>query len=246
MRHAVLPQVSVARTEQSWNEVQLLKAVRAPLWRLWQYNEPALILGRAQRRLDDGRSRSTGLETIVRTSGGGAVLAGPWMLGLSVALPADHVLASRGPVDTYRWLGEGIAASLRRCSLVAAHAVAPQSLPRAPRSQDWACFGSLSPWEVAVCGRKIAGLAQVRRRQGILLVAGVLLRASPWELLCQALGHLATEAMRLEACTTDCEAQSAGAVGAHELRRALTQCLDAKLYAPRQVGQAGCALPADI
>eukprot|EP01034_Spumella_vulgaris_P044296 gene44296-55086_t len=36
----------------------------------------------------------------------------------------------------------------------------------------WACYGGYSPWEVVVGRRKLVGLAQVRRRGGVLLVAG--------------------------------------------------------------------------
>ena len=60
-----------------------------------------------------------------------------------------------------------------------------------------ACFGALSPYEVAVGPRKLVGLSQVRRRAGVLFQVGLPL---VWEadLLAALLAHDADEAARLE------------------------------------------------
>ncbi|MDE1950250.1 MAG: hypothetical protein KGI35_16635, partial [Burkholderiales bacterium] len=91
---------------------------------------------------------------LLRDSGGGAVLVGPWLLGVSVLLPAADALAAGGTVASYRWLGELLAEALRAGG-VEALAVSPQRLrefdaARAEPALDWACFGALSPWEVLV------------------------------------------------------------------------------------------------
>jgi lipoate-protein ligase A len=59
-----------------------------------------------------------------------------------------------------------------------------------------ACFGALSPYEVAVGPRKLVGLSQVRRRAGVLFQVGVPL---VWEadLLAALLAHTAAEQDRL-------------------------------------------------
>jgi lipoate-protein ligase A len=41
------------------------------------------------------------------------------------------------------------------------------------------CFGGCSPYEVVVEQRKVVGLAQIRRRNGMLLQAGIYLRWQP-------------------------------------------------------------------
>ena len=151
---------------------------------------------------------------LARTSGGGAVLVGPWMLGLSVLLPTAHPLAAGGPMTGYRWLGQAIALSLRQLG-IAAQALSPEALrqrgpPPSGAQLDWACFGSASPWEVFVGPRKLAGLAQARRRHGVLLVAGVLVQAPPWALLCARLGQAPAQAQGLEQATIDCEAALSG------------------------------------
>lgn len=199
---------SAAAREQIWNQTQLQSRVHIPAFRMWRYRLPAVVLGYSQRRLLAEVDSRSGLEVLRRESGGGAVLTGPWMLGLSVALPPEHALLGTSLTGSYQWLGELLAQTLRQCS-VPADTVSPQDLRnRASTSPatdpNWACFGGLSPWEVLSNGRKIAGLAQVRRSNGVLLVAGVLLDQSPWELLCQTLSRPACEAQLLAETTTHC------------------------------------------
>jgi len=199
-----------AHLEQRWNEERLATPVLQPAWRAWHYQGAVIVLGRSQRSLLDTIEPRHEMEVLRRASGGGAVLVGPWMLGLSVALPPDHRLVGDGAVNSYRWLGQAIARALLQ-SGIDAWAISPQAL-LARRAQnpapalDWACFGALSPWEVLVGDKKIAGLAQVRRRQGILLVAGVLLKAVPWQLLTDGLGRLPQQANQLSELTTHCAA----------------------------------------
>lgn len=215
--------------EQLWNEQQLAQPVAQPAFRLWRYQAPAIVLGCSQRRLlaqADG-----GVPVLLRQSGGGAVLTGPWMLGLSVALPAGHPLASQGLVASYRWLGEAIARVLQQGG-VEAQALAPEALRAMSAEQrmavDWACFGGLSPWEVLAGGRKIAGLAQVRRANGVLLVGGVLLQPSPWRLMCEALGRDGADVQAL-AATTVCATEVAAHFDSQACAVRLEQVLSAAL-----------------
>lgn len=225
--------LSVAVCEQLWNEAQLQNRVSAPVFRLWRYRQPVVVLGCSQRRLLAEVDAHTDLEVLLRESGGGAVLTGPWMLGLSVALPPDHPLVSSSPVGSYRWLGEAIAQTLQGCG-VPADAVAPQDLRArvatdAPTGPDWACFGGLSPWEVLSRGRKIAGLAQVRRAHGVLLVGGVLLDRSPWALLCETLARPAHEAQQLADITTCCRAVAGPAFDRAIFEQRLARTLQSRL-----------------
>lgn len=206
--------------EQTWNSARLALPVQQPAWRLWSYREPEVVLGRSQARMSEAlrtarsanRAATPPAALVMRDSGGGAVLVGPWMLGVSVALPPAHPLVREGPVPSYRWLGEALAGVLRDFG-IAAHALAPARIDPfraavpAPAATSWACFAGVSPWEAVVGRRKITGLAQVRRRTGVLLVAGVLLDRPDWELLCLALGRPPEEAALLDRATTSCAQQ---------------------------------------
>ena len=195
--------------ELAWCADALAAGVTRPRWRVWRYREPEIVLGCSQRGLRDAVARRAraGVAVSVRASGGGAVLAGPWLLGVSVVLPPDHRLLGEGLVDSYRWLGELHASQLREAG-IDARALEPRQA-RADLRNDgaavrWACFGGLSPWEVMDAdGRKLTGLAQQRRRSGVAFSAGTLVARSDWTLLCDALGEPA-DAARLAARTVAC------------------------------------------
>jgi lipoate-protein ligase A len=104
------------------------------------------------------------------------------LLGLDVWLPRGHPLAPDDVVETYRWLGEALAAGLSEVGASArvvgideARAGFADAGP-ADSVAGRACFGGLSPYEVVAGGRKVVGLAQVRRPNGALLQAGIILR----------------------------------------------------------------------
>ncbi|NLD67874.1 MAG: lipoate--protein ligase family protein [Limnobacter sp.] len=221
---------TTAAGEQAWNAAALAADPAEPAFRVWTWPRPAIVLGRAQRKLlDEVRERAgTGIEVLARDSGGGAVLAGPWMVGASVVLPVGHRLLGANLIDAYRWLGEAYYAVVQEIG-IAARLVRPDELQRGElriresqrgqRSADgsrddlaprepvaWACYGSLSPWElVDADGRKLVGLAQQRRRNAVLLVSGLLAGAPEWPMLCRALGREA-DLGQLSAWTTSLEA----------------------------------------
>jgi lipoate-protein ligase A len=138
-------------------------------------DEPALVLGAGQAKLDVSAARGAGVKIVRRSAGGTAVFAGPDVLGQDVFLPAGHPLAPQDVVETYRWLGETWLAALTSFG-VGGHLVSieeARAQPPVEPSVAMACFGSLSPFEVTVEGRKLVGLAQVRRANGVLLQAGI-------------------------------------------------------------------------
>jgi lipoate-protein ligase A len=223
----------VACAEQRWNEAQLLQPPPRPVARLWHYDAPAVVLGCSQRRLLATVGDSSELPVLLRDSGGGAVLVGPWMLGLSVALPAAHALVRGGAVPAYRWLGEVLAGVLRRFGIEAT--ALPPAVLASPRADDplaWACYGGLSPWEVVARDRKLVGLAQVRRRAGVLLVGGLLLAPPPWALLCRVLGRPEADARALAARTTSVQEMAGQAVPVQALADAIEQALVQAWHAP--------------
>ncbi|MBN9463283.1 MAG: ligase [Burkholderiales bacterium] len=212
--------------EHAWCAGVLAAPLAAPRWRVWRYRAPEIVLGCAQRALHEAAMRRAprGVAVTVRPSGGGAVLAGPWMVGVTVVLPPGHALLGEGLVDSYRWLGELHAGVLAQAG-IAARALDPRVQRPAPDAAGatgaahaataagvrWACFGALSPWEVvAADGRKLTGLSQQRKRAGVAYSAGTLVARPDWRLLCEALGEPA-DAARLHALTAACEETPAAA-----------------------------------
>lgn len=138
-----------------------------------------------------------------RRAGGTAVLVGPDLLGLDVVLPAPHPLLLSDLVESYRWFGETWVRALRLLGIETRvvppdEAHAQRALAKQERMREResvlrrACYASNSSYEVVVGERKVVGLDMIRRRNGSLLQAGVLLR---WEseALARLLGHDANE-----------------------------------------------------
>lgn len=174
-------------------------------------------------------------ELLERESGGGAVLTGPWLVSASVVLPHEHAWVCNGLIDSYGRLGQLHELALTELG-VSARALPPQELqhsngPSGFRVVDWACFGSLSPWEVVNAeGRKLVGLAQRRRKAGVLLVAGALIGAVDWSLLCDLTGH-PEDKQRLHQCTVSVEEIIGSRIRVEQFAGNLKQSLETTLAA---------------
>ena len=196
---------ATARQEQEWIALALHEPVSQPAVRVWAYKAAAVVLGCSGQSTPTMQERATaaGAQLCVRPSGGGAVLAGPWLLGASVILPPQHPLVRASIAESFRWFGLAHADWLQRIG-IAARAV-PAAVAPHGRALPWACFASLSHWEVEAGGGKIVGLAQWRRRNGVLLSSAALVAPPPWELLCDVLGEPPEDAAVLAARTASCE-----------------------------------------
>lgn len=229
--------LSTIAQEQAWNRQQMLEPVTRPRFAVWRYEAPAIVLGCSQRRFEEGaRARlAPDLELLLRPSGGGAVLTGPWMVSCSVVLPLDHPWVQGRLPDSYHGLGQLHVDLLARLG-VPSVALPPDQVDacnlRTGPIVPWACYGSLAPWEVVdAAGRKLVGLAQRRQRTGVLLVAGTLVTPPDWALLCGALGAPQDEAA-MQRRTVDCTQLSAAPPSADRLARALQAALALALGDP--------------
>ena len=224
--------------EIDWIDLALREPVMQPAVRVWDYAAPEVVLG-CSRKADGAmraRANAAGARLSKRPTGGGAVLAGPWLLGASAVLPAQHPFAVPGVAQSYRWFGLAHASWLQGIG-VDARAVATAQAPRAP-APSWACFANLSHWEVeAGGGGKIVGLAQCRRRTGIVFSSAVLVGAPPWELLCRVLGEPLPSAATLAARTVSCAQLLARPQPAGALAPSLLLRLAGALNLPYPSGQ---------
>lgn len=171
------------------------------------------------------RTAAAGVDLCVRPSGGGAVLAGPWLLGVSAVLPSWHPLIVTSIPQSFRWFGMTHLAWLHGIGIMAETATEM----RRGDELSWACFATLSHWEVEASGGKIVGLCQARRRNGVLFSAGVLIAPPPWEMFCVALGKPPEHAAALSARTANCAEMPGGQASEQGLAPSLLMELSAVL-----------------
>jgi lipoate-protein ligase A len=150
-----------------------------PLGTWSRASEAALVLGSGQRP-PEGWLPPDGLALVRRGTGGGAVLCDEDYLMLDIALPPGDPRILDDVTESYRWLGEKLASALVRLGLEGVTLVQPAELRRLDEASREAgriaCFAGLGPYELLDArGRKLVGLAQRRRRGGVLLQAAAYL-----------------------------------------------------------------------
>ncbi|HUV85637.1 MAG TPA: hypothetical protein VMX79_00820 [bacterium] len=167
-RYELLVEGPGGAAENMARDEALLAAYRAgeapPGWRLYAWLEPAVTYGRGQRA-----PHWDGVAAVPRLSGGGYVPHG-----------ADFtycvVRERRRGFDNYEDIVAVVAAALRELG------VAASVWRGAPAGRADRCFASLAPYDIHVCGRKVAGCAQ-RRYKDAVLHHGSIAAAAPPEIL---------------------------------------------------------------
>jgi lipoate-protein ligase A len=186
----------------------------------WHYPSPAIVLGRGQRPSPDivARAEREHLPLVGRASGGGAVIAGPWMLSFTLLLPAAHAIARASLPAGYHAVGAACQRALTQFGLMTRFATEPSPASRCNGADPlgWACFAGVSHGELLADGaRKIVGISQVRRRDVIAVCIGVLVGRPDWATLARVwLGpDGAACARRLDDRTANC----GGIIGAGDV-----------------------------
>ncbi len=222
--------------EQTVISDQLKAGIARPQLLLWQYATPAIIMGCSQRP-DAGqqqRAEQAGMPLMRRGSGGGAVLAGPWMLSVTLFIPPEHTVAALNIIEIFSWFEAIWIKALRDCGVPCKGVDQPLIEASKARSKrhgvEWACYASLSHGEVvSPDGRKLVGLAQIRKRKGIALVSGVHLAPCDWGMLSKVVVDDGAQGEILEALNSDAQ-QLSGRQASDllpELLRAFTAALPA-------------------
>jgi lipoate---protein ligase len=184
-----------------------------PVLRWYIMDQPSLILGSSQ-RLEDVDLHACELASVAvhrRRSGGTTVYADHQLLSLDVGLPTGHHLLHSNITEAYRWFGEVWQAALELVGIPSR--VIPDEEARLQQAgrdmpSKQVCFGGVSPYEVMFGERKLVGLAQVRRRAGGVLQAGIYQRWQPELVATLLAGDPAVQAERrrqltLHACGLD-------------------------------------------
>jgi|GEM_PF-5293849 len=165
-RLLVHPATASAALAVAYDEA-LLQHLEKPVLRCWQ-NTACVVLGKFDTRLPHiGKARAyfnaKGIPLLQRSSGGTAVWQGPGVFNLSVLCPA--AVAPAGVHAAFEGLANGMLDGISSLGLNV----------RFGRASNTYCDG---PHNLLVEGRKIAGLAQVRRRQGVLVHASILVQVA--------------------------------------------------------------------
>lgn len=144
-----------------------------PALRLYQWNPPALSLGRfqAEADVDVEACERYGVEVVRRPTGGRALLHGG-DLTYAVAMPLPDNAPS---VDArYRMLAAGLIDGLARIGVGAE--ISSHEGPVGP-----VCFTAQRGADLRVGGRKLCGSAQVQRGRALLQHGSILLQRLPFD-----------------------------------------------------------------
>lgn len=161
----------------------LLRQVLTPVLRIYGWKNPCVSIGYFQ--------RSSVVEpptSFVRRYTGGGLVEHGRDLTYTLVLPASHPLAQAGTLPSYQAIHEAVAAALQAVGLACRLATAQ------PKKDHASCFLKPVPADVLDAeGRKLAGAAQRRTRQGCLhqgsiLLPGLIPPTLP-EILARELGH---------------------------------------------------------
>jgi lipoate-protein ligase A len=193
--------VTTARQESDWLAALVRAEQPGPRLLLCHYTEAGVVFGLSQRPTP-AETRSLdehGLPWLRRRAGGGAVFVGPWLYAVSLLIPSAHPRYADDAVQAYQWFGaqwQRLLAELGVESRLPASKEVGQSRSRAEKlGVAWACYGAVGHGElVTPDGRKLLGIAQIRTRWNIALVAGIHVAAVPWHGLCEALERDARQA----------------------------------------------------
>jgi len=149
------------------DEALLLRARESgkPVLRFYAWSEPAASFGYFQRYADV--AKATPLRPLVRRPTGGGIVPHDRDWTYSVVLPPDHFWYQLKAIESYRRVHEWVRAAFNETGI-------PAELASEPRREAVGqCFVGAEQFDVLAQNRKIAGAAQRRTRDGLLIQGSV-------------------------------------------------------------------------
>ncbi|HUY99954.1 MAG TPA: hypothetical protein VMU89_06365 [Thermomicrobiaceae bacterium] len=150
-----------------------------PVLRVYSWSEPTVYIGVGERATDVDRHRceALGVPIVRRLSGGTAVRHDRQWVSVELIARTGAPQVPSDVLGANRAFAVPIAAGLARLGVVT-HTVAIEEARARTPDPDLAaaCFGSLAPYELVSRGRKLVGLAQVRKLGAAVLHAAIGLR----------------------------------------------------------------------
>ena len=178
-----------AASNMAWDEALLEAApqLRHPVLRFYGWSEAAASFGYFQKYANV--AALTTLRPLVRRPTGGGLVPHEADWTYSLVFPPEHPWYSLSAVESYRRIHKWIQASLARCGVQTELSSTSQKEPGGQ------CFAGAEKFDVLWNKRKMAGAAQRRTRNG-LLIQGSLQPIPPsiprttWENLFKEVGRL--------------------------------------------------------
>jgi lipoate-protein ligase A len=143
----------------------LLREVREPVLRLYEWNVPALSLGYFQ------PASLAGQRPFVRRYTGGGLVDHARDVTYTIVLPRAHPWMELSAPESYRHIHRGVQAALAACGI--ASDLTAEENARAVESD--ACFAKPVRFDIVADERKLSGAAQRRTREGLLHQGSILL-----------------------------------------------------------------------
>lgn len=151
----------------------LLKTVREPVLRVYQWDGEWVSFGYFGRKSEAERLAREGGARLVRRATGGGIVDHRIDRTYTLAIPRGFGLPEAGATESYRAIHSALARAMGSCGL------GVRLLLRDEGSDSAACFEKPVAWDVVdASGRKVAGAGQRRTRQGLLHQGSVVVPGS--------------------------------------------------------------------
>jgi lipoate-protein ligase A len=141
----------------------LLREVREPVLRIYEWNVPAVSLGYFQ------STALVGGRPFVRRYTGGGLVDHAHDVTYTLVLPRSHPWMELSAPESYRHVHRGVQAALAACGIES------DITPTAPAIESDACFAKPVRFDIVAAERKLSGAAQRRTREGMLHQGSILL-----------------------------------------------------------------------
>src|SRR5688572_13247129 len=142
-----------------------MREVGKPVLRFYAWSEPAASFGYFQRYAEV--AKATALRPLVRRPTGGGIVPHDRDWTYSVVLPPGHFWYQLKAIESYRRVHEWVRAAFNETGIPAELAAEPR------REVAGQCFVGAEQFDVLAHNRKIAGAAQRRTRDGLLIQGSV-------------------------------------------------------------------------
>lgn len=139
--------------------------LQVPVLRFYSWTEPAATFGYFQKYAEV--EAATPLRPLIRRPTGGGIVPHDADWTYSAVFPTNHEWYQIAAIESYRGIHAWIQAAFAR--LTVSTILAPSSLKAAPGQ----CFAGYEQFDLLWRGRKIAGAAQRRSREGLLIQGSV-------------------------------------------------------------------------